>query len=57
MNEKKMFATRIDPDILKKVKHLSIDLEVSISALTEEALRDLLEKYSGEQTPDPEKNE
>ena len=45
MNEKKMFATRIDPAILKKLKHLSIDAEKPISDLTEEAIKDLLKKY------------
>ena len=45
MNEKKMFATRIDPAILKELKHLSIDAETPISDLTEEAIKDLLKKY------------
>ena len=45
MADKRMFATRIDPEILKRLKHLSVDAELSISDLTEEALRDLLKKY------------
>ncbi len=45
MSEKKMFATRINPAILKELKHLSIDAETSISDLTEEAIKDLLKKY------------
>ena len=45
MSEKKMFATRIDPAILKELKHLSIDAEKPISDLTEEAIQDLLKKY------------
>ena len=45
MNEKKMFATRIDPAVLKELKHLSVDAEKPISDLTEEAIRDLLKKY------------
>jgi len=45
MSEKKMFATRIDPAILKELKHLGIDAEKPISDLTEEAIRDLLKKY------------
>lgn len=45
MSEKKMFATRIDPAVLKELKHLSIDAEKPISDLTEEAIRDLLKKY------------
>lgn len=45
MADKKMFATRIDPNVLKALKHLSVDTELSISDLTEEAIQDLLEKY------------
>jgi mRNA-degrading endonuclease RelE of RelBE toxin-antitoxin system len=45
MSEKKMFATRIDPTILKELKHLSIDAEKPISDLTEEAILNLLKKY------------
>jgi hypothetical protein len=45
MSEKKMFATRINPAILKELKHLSIDVEKPISDLTEEAIRALLKKY------------
>ena len=45
MNEKKMFSTRIDPTMLKELKHLSIDAEKPISDLTEEAIQDLLKKY------------
>lgn len=40
-----MFATRIDPNVLKKLKHLSVDAETPISNLTEEAICDLLKKY------------
>ncbi len=45
MTEKKMFATRIDNDVLKELKHLSVDAEAPISKLLEEAIRDLLKKY------------
>ena len=45
MADKKMFATRIDNDILKKLKHLSVDTEAPISKLLEEAIQDLLKKY------------
>jgi hypothetical protein len=43
--DNKMFSTRINPVILKELKHLSIDVEKPISDLTEEAIRDLLKKY------------
>ena len=45
MNEKEIFTTRIDPDILKRLKNLAVDVEIPISDLTEEALQDLLKKY------------
>ena len=45
MSDKKMFATRIDPEILKGLKHLSVDAEKSISDLLEEAIQLLLKSY------------
>jgi len=46
MAEKKTFATRIDINVHKELKHLSVDAERSISDLLEEAIRDLLKKYN-----------
>ena len=40
-----MFSTRINPAILKELKHLSIDAETPISDLAEEGIRDLLKQY------------
>ena len=45
MAEKKMFATRIDADLFKKLKHLSVDAVTSIADLLEEAVKDLLKKH------------
>lgn len=45
MNSQKMFATRISNELLKKLKHLSIDTERSISDLTEEAIQNFIKKY------------
>ena len=45
MAERKMFATRMDSELQKALKHLSVDTEKNISDLTEEAIRLLLEKY------------
>ena len=45
MADKKMFSTRIDPDLLKELKHLSVDSEKSLSDLTEEAIKALLNTY------------
>ena len=41
---KKMFTTRVNPDLLKRLKHLSVEIETPISDLTEEAIEDLLKK-------------
>ncbi len=45
MAEKKMFGARIDNDVLKDLKHLSVDKERPVGELVEEAIRDLLKKY------------
>lgn len=44
----KMFSTRLDSELIKRIKHLSVDAEKSISNLTEEAICDLLRKYEKE---------
>ena len=46
MSDLKVFSTRIDPNIKKALKHLSIDTDKSITDLTEEAFKDLLKKYA-----------
>lgn len=45
MAEKKMFATRVDEEALKQLKHLAVDTDKSLGSLFEEAIQDLLEKY------------
>jgi len=45
MGERKVFSTRIDQDILKKLKHLAVDRNSSLNDLLEEAIQDLLKKY------------
>ena len=52
MKEKKMFATRIDKDILKSLKLIGVHSEKPINALLEEAIQDLLQKYK---KPQPKK--
>jgi hypothetical protein len=42
---KKMFATRINVDLLKEIKHLAVDTDKSIADLVEEAIQDLMVKY------------
>jgi predicted transcriptional regulator len=45
MTDKKMFATRVNEEALKQLKHLAVDTDKSLGALFEEAIQDLLEKY------------
>ena len=45
MADKKMFASRVDNDLLKGLKHLSVDTEKPIGSLREEAIHLLLKKY------------
>jgi len=52
MSEKKVFSTRIDDGVLKKLKHLAVDEDKSLGELLEEAIEDLLKKYT---TPPPKK--
>ena len=46
MAKKKTFSTRIDEDILKELKHLAVDTDKSLGKLLEEAIQDLVKKYS-----------
>jgi len=48
MSEKKIFSTRIDNELLKKLKHLAVDEDQSIGTLLEEAIQCLLEKRADE---------
>jgi predicted transcriptional regulator len=45
MEAKKTFSTRIDADLLKSLKHLAVDTDMSIGKLLEEAIHDLIRKY------------
>lgn len=46
MKEKKVFSTRIDEELVKRLKHLAVDEDASLGNLLEEAIRDLLQKYA-----------
>lgn len=43
--DKQVFSTRIEPSVIKALKHLAVDLNKSLGSLLEEAIRDLLKKY------------
>jgi predicted transcriptional regulator len=45
MGDKKVFATRVDGDRIKELKHLAVDTDRSLGDLLEEAIQDLLKKY------------
>lgn len=46
MGQKKTFSTRIDDDLLKALKHLSVDTDKSLGELLEEAIAELIRKYA-----------
>jgi hypothetical protein len=43
--ERKSLIARLTPDMIKELKHLAVDRDVSMNALVEEAISDLLKKY------------
>ena len=45
MGEKKVFSTRVDDELIKKLKHLAVDEDESLGNLLDEAIEDLLKKY------------
>lgn len=46
MGNKKIFSTRVDEDRIKELKHLAVDTDKSLGTLLEEAIKDLIKKYS-----------
>jgi len=46
MNEKRVFSTRLDEAVLKRLKHLAVDADKSLGDLLEEAIEDLVVKYT-----------
>ena len=46
MGQKKTFSTRIDDELLKTLKHLAVDTDKSLGDLLEEAIAELIRKYS-----------
>ena len=43
--DRKMFTTRIESELIRRLKYLSADTERNLNDLLEEAIRILLEKY------------
>lgn len=43
---KKQTGVRLDPELMKRLKHLSVDLDISLTDLFKEAIEDLLAKRS-----------
>ena len=46
MGQKRTFSTRIDDELLKALKHLAVDTDKSLGDLLEEAIVELIRKYS-----------
>ncbi len=43
--KRQQFGARVNPEMIKKLKHLAIDKGISFNVLIEEALEDILKKY------------
>jgi predicted transcriptional regulator len=46
MGQKRTFSTRIDDELLRALKHLAVDTDKSLGDLLEEAIAELIRKYS-----------
>ncbi len=44
MADRKTYSVRVQPDIMKSLKMVAVEREVTVSELLEEAVRDLLKK-------------
>jgi predicted HicB family RNase H-like nuclease len=44
---REVFSTRIDPDLIRQLKHLAVDERKSLNQLLEEAISLLLEQRKG----------
>lgn len=55
MSERKTFTVRIQPDLMKSLKLLSVERENNVSDLLEEAIQDFLKKNSGDIKKQPKK--
>ena len=43
--QRKQSGVRLNTELMKNLRHLAIDREMSFNALVEEAIEDLLKKY------------
>ena len=46
MAKREIFSTRLDPDLVKKLRYLAVDERRPLNDLLEEAIQLLLEKHS-----------
>jgi predicted transcriptional regulator len=44
MAERIVFSTKIDRELIKRLKHLAVDMDQKLNDLIEEALREFLKK-------------
>ena len=45
LKQRQQFGLRLDPQLMREIKHLAVDEQKQLNELAEEALRDLLKKY------------
>jgi predicted transcriptional regulator len=55
--KRKPFGTKLNPELIKALKYLAVELEKPINYLLEEAIIDLLKKYGKEVKEAPEGEE
>jgi predicted transcriptional regulator len=51
MNNRKMYNTTLDSDLIRQIKILAAQLEKRQNDLLEEAIQDLLQKYQSKADP------
>jgi predicted transcriptional regulator len=51
MNNRKMYNTTLDSDLIRQIKILAAQLEKRQNDLLEEAIQDLLQKYQSKTDP------
>jgi len=43
--KRESYSVRLDPDLIRELKHIAVDEKKPVSTLIEEGIRDLFKKY------------
>lgn len=44
--KRESYSVRLDPDLIRELKHVAVDEKKPVSTLVEEGIRDVLKKYT-----------